>query len=297
MRRRLWIGWLLAAVWCITVAASAYGKDMENPDASDGVRIYDMADLFSDDEEEGFKEEIDNYQKEWKLDLVVVTTEDAKGKGSTEYADDFYDAGGFGQGSKKDGILFLIDMDNRELTFSTSGKAIRIFTDDRIESMLDGVYEGASEGDYAGCVRTFLSDAEQYCEAGIPDGQYNYDTETGEISEYKRISWGEALFALVVSAVVAGGACLGVKRQYGMEEDERQIRNMNMAYRTESRFAYNDKRDELVNKFVTSRVIPRNTESSSSSSSRSGGSHSSAGRSSTHHSSSGRSHGGGSRKF
>lgn len=282
---------MLAFLWCLLAAGSAYGKSGEVPHASDEIRVYDMAGLFSDEDKEGFQEEIDRFREEWKLDLVVVTTQDAEGKDSTEYADDFYDTGGFGQGGGKDGILFLIDMDNRELTFSTCGKAIRIFTDDRIEDMLDGVYEGASQGEYKDCVRVFLRDAEQYCKAGIQKGQYNYDTKTGKISVYKSIQWYEALMAAVVSGCVAAGVCLGIKRQYGMEENERRLRNQNMAYRADARFLYDNKSDRLVNKFVTSRVIPRSTGNGG------GGGHSSSGRSSTHRSSGGRSHGGGSRKF
>ena len=98
--------------------------------------------------------------------------------------------------------------------------------------------------------------------------------------------------ALGVSAFVAASACLSVKRRYAMEEDPRQTRNLNMAYRAEARFMYDDQTDRLVNKFVTTQVIPRSTSGGGH-----GGGHSSAGRSSTHTSSGGHTHGGGSRKF
>lgn len=290
--RRLLAVWL-AAIWCLILpAGSVYGAEMPRPEASDGVRVYDLAGILDDSREREYERQIREYQEEYRLDLVVVTADDAQGKDCREYADDFYDINGFGAGSDRDGILFLIDMDNRELTFSTAGKAVRIFTDERIQDMLDGVYEEASQGDYDGCVDTFLADAARYCRAGIPGNQYNYDTETGKISVYKSIRWYEALIALGIAGFVAGGACLTVKRQYAMEEDERQVRNLNMAYRSEARFVYNDETDRLVNKFVTSRMIPRSTSGGSH-----GGGMSSAGRSSTHTSSSGRTHGGGSRKF
>lgn len=285
--------WLFAMMWCVLAAFSGYAKDTGEVSGTDGARVFDMAGLFSDEEEQKIQAEIENCQKQWNLDVVVVTAEDAEGKNSTAYADDFYDTGEFGQGSGKDGILFLIDMDNRELTFSTCGKAIRIFTDVRIENMLDGVYEGASKGDYMSCADSFLSNVERYCRAGIPGGQYNYDTETGKVSVHRSIRWYEALIAIGVAAFTAGFACLGVKRRYGMEEKPEQIRNLNMAYRSESKFAYDNRDDRLINQFVTSRVIPRSTGSSRGG----GGSFSSSGRSSTHTSSGGRSHGGGSRKF
>ncbi len=281
MRKRQWLLWLLAAVLCLGLAGSAFGADQR-------PRVYDMAGLLSESQRQQFEQQIADCQEEYGLDVVVVTTEDARGKRSQEYADNFYDQGDF----KEDGILFLVDMDNRELAVSTRGGAIRIFTEQRIGDMLDGGYQGASQGDYAASVASFLSDTERWCRAGIPQGQYNYDTETGKISAHRSIRWYEALMALGVSSFVAGSACLAVKRQYAMEEDPRQVRNLNMAYRAESRFLYNDQTDRLVNKFVTSRVIPRNVSGGSH-----GGGHSSAGRSSTHTSSGGHTHGGGSRKF
>lgn len=281
MKKRLWLCWFLAAVLCLGAAVGVWGAE-ERP------RVYDMAGLLEASRIQQFEQEIQDCREKHGIEAVVVTTEDAGGKRSQEYADNFYDEGDFGE----DGILFLIDMDNRELAISTSGKAIWIFTDQRIEEMLDGVYEGASRGDYAASVDSFLTDTMRWCRAGIPGGQYNYDTETGKISPHRSIRWYEALIALGVSGFTAAAACLGVKRSYAMEEDPRQVRNLNMAYRSEARFMYNDQTDRLVNKFVTSRMIPRAPSGGGH-----GGGHSSAGRSSTHTSSGGHSHGGGSRKF
>lgn len=283
----------IAVVCCMFMTAGrGYASDMPRPEASDDVRVYDLAGILDDSREKEFEKALGEYREQYRLDMAVVTTDDAQGKSTEEYADDFYGINGFGVGSDRDGILFLIDMDNRELTFSTAGKAIRIFTDERIEDMLDGVYEGASRGDYEASVDSFLADAARYCRAGIPGNQHSYDTETGEISVHKSIRWYEALIALGVSGFVAGAACLAVKRQYAMEEDAGQLRNLNMAYRSEARFVYNNQTDRLVNKFVTSRVIPRSTSGGGR-----GGGHSTAGRSSTHTSSGGMTHGGGSRKF
>lgn len=292
-RKKSWWGiCLFAVMWCLSAVGRVYGQTPAKPEASGGTRVYDMAGLLGEEERSELEAAIDGARKDWKLDLVIVTTEDAEGKTSTEYADDFYDAGGFGEGKDKDGILFLIDMDNRELTFSTSGIAIRIFTDARIEAMLDRVYEGASQGNYKSCADAFLSDVERYCQKGIAGGQYNYDTETGKISVYRSISGLEALLAVAVSSFVAWMACLGVKCQYAMAGDEREIASLNMAYRSTARFAYDNRIDNLVNQFVTTRTIASSTGSGSGSSG-----HSSSRRSSTHTSSSGRSHGGRSRRF
>ncbi len=262
-------------------------------ETSDGTRwVYDQAGLFEESEISEYQETMDQLRDTLGFDLVLVTTQDAEGKTGQEYADDFYDAGGFGQGSEYDGILFLIDMDHRELVFSTSGRAERIFTDAQIADMLDHVYEGASEGDFSASAEAFLQDAAYYGEKGISANQYTYDEDTGKVSVYRSIRWYEALLALLVSGGVAAGACLQVKKEYAMEADSNQIRNLNMAYRADCQFAFHNETDQLVNQFVTSRIIPRSTGGTGG---RSGGS--GAGRSTVHRSSSGRSHGGGSRRF
>jgi uncharacterized protein len=292
-RFRRWIPCFLTVLLILGMGMmKAHAEEMMELDGASSQRVYDMAELLSKEEEEEFETAIENARKSLGFDIVVVTIEDAGGRNAQDYADYNYEAAGFGHGDSHDGILFLVDMDNRELVLSTEGKAIRIFTDERIERMLDDVYERASEDEFADSVRAFLRDVEYYGEKGISSGQYNYDTETHQISTYKSIRWYEALLALGVSGFVAVAACLTVKRQYAMEEDPKHLKNLNMAYRGDCNFAFRNQQDVFVNKFVTTQVIPRNTSGSGGL----GGS-SSAGRSSTHHSSSGRTHGGGSRKF
>ena len=287
------------AVFCITAlwtgAAWAAAGILAIPDAGSESRVIDAAELLPEEDREYFENTIREYRDRMKFDIVVVTTADAKGKTSRDYADDFYDEGGYGYGRLKNGLLFLIDMENRELYISTGGDAIRLFTDDRIDSMLDGVYEEASDDDFSGAVEVFLQYVDYYYEKGIVSGQYNYNIETGQISRYKSIRWYELLIAVVVSAFAAGSTCLGIKRGYEMRRERKRAGNYLMAYRADCKFAFRNHTDDLVNKFVTTAVIPRNQNHSSGGGISSGGS--SSGRSSTHTSSSGRSHGGGGRKF
>mgnify|MGYP007043252339 CR=1 FL=1 len=80
---------------------------------------------------------------------------------------------------------------------------------------------------------------------GIQRGQYNYDTETGEISIYRSIRWYEGVFAFLVSAGVAGSVCMGVKRRYSMEPTGRERANSLLAYRADAKFAFGDAGDNL----------------------------------------------------
>lgn len=103
------------------------------------VRVFDQADLFLEEEEKELQQAIDALREKMDMDAAVVTAEENPGSAQA-YADDFYEAHGFGTGSGRDGALLLIDMDNRELCISTEGKMVRYLTDSRIEAVLDDMY-------------------------------------------------------------------------------------------------------------------------------------------------------------
>lgn len=277
---------LIAAILLWIMTAAVWAGDQ---------RVFDQAGLFAPEETARFEEQIDGLREKMKMDVVLVTTASADGKSAEEYADDFYDQGGFGTRKDYSGALFLIDMDNREIYISTSGTMTRFLTDSRVETMLDHAYDYASSGDYAGASRQFLDDVADYYQKGIPGGQYNYDTETGKISVYRSVRWYEALLSLLASAFCAGGACLNVKRNYAMKEERSRASNFNMAYRATSQFDFKDQNDALINSFVTQQLIQRAINGGGRG--MGGGGMGGAGRSSTHMSSGGRSHGGGGRKF
>lgn len=245
--------------------------------------VYDQADLLSITEEEELQNQAEMMREFWEMNFVIVTTDDAEGKTSREYADDFYDA----LYPEEDGILYLLDMDNGEIYLSTSGLAIRYLTDDRIDSILDTAFSYVSDGDYYGTFEAFMNESEYYLSQGIPENQYNYDVETGEIDAYEEpmeITLGEFLFALAAALIPAFLTMGVIKAKYQLKfEDFHYDPSAN------SEIAWSVKSDRLVNKIVTHRRIPKNTEGNG----RSGG----GSRSSVHHSSGGGSHGGGGRKF
>lgn len=270
-----------------TALCLCVGLSMTMHVSAEEIYVYDHADLLTVQEEEKLQNYADVMKDAWEMNFLIITTDDAEGKTSMEYADDFYDAC-FPEESEEDGMAYLIDMDNREIYLSTSGIAIRYLTDDRIEHVLDLAFEYVAEGDYYGTFEVFFNESENYLYEGIPEEQYNYDTETGEIDYYEepmKLTFGEVLFAFAVALIPALVTVLIIKAKYQLKfEDFHYDAN------TASKVNLSVKQDRLVNSFVTHRRIPKNTESS-------GGSSGGGSRSSTHSSSSGRSHGGGGRKF
>ena len=263
-------------------------------------RVFDQAGLFSETEIIQLEEKIAQCRKSTKMDVVIVSAYADGERSAEEYADDYYDYGGFGVGKKASGVLLLYYMDGPgqpggEFYISTAGTMINMLTDERIESILDDVYGDLGNRDFAGATEHFLEDVKAYVKEGVESGQYTYDRDTGEIVRYHSIRLYEVAIAMVIAGILAGSVCLDIKKRYAMKQSSREISNSLQAYRADCAFCFSVAGDKMVNKYVRSVPIPRNTSSGSGGRGHSGSS--SAGRSTIHTSSSGSSHGGGGRRF
>ena len=205
--------------------------------------------------------------RERGYDIVILTmTGGYGGKSVVAYADDYFDYNGYGIGSDRTGVLFLVNMTERDLYISTSGKAINALTDRNIDRMLDKVAPYFSDGEYYDGFLLILSELDYYFTAyenGTP-------TNTEELL-------GAAAVCIVIGFVIAVLITLGMKN--GMNT-ARLSRDAVYAINRDS-FRLSRQRDVYL--YSRTRRIPRSDSSS--------------GGSSTHRSSSGRSHGGGGRKF
>ncbi len=249
-----------------------------------GYGVYDDAGLFDGGEYEALLEKAQSLSGSAEVDIVMVTTDDARGKTSRDYADDYYNYNGFGP----DGVLLLIDMDNRNAYISTSGIMIRYLTDARIDSILDDVVAELADGGYYSASAGFLNRIEGYLGDGIPDGQHNYDPETGEIDEYedlgpvRSLTAGKIIVSLAIGAAVGLAVVSGIKRNYSMKTS-----GYSYPYASKGSLELSQKADELIDHHVTRTVIHVHHDDGSGSGSRS----------TTHSSSSGNTHGGGGRSF
>ena len=140
----------------ITITDLNRGIILNTPLVDEHEKIYDFADLFTDSEEESLYSKVKDYISSFNIDMVIVTI-DHNNKGSArEYADDFFDYNNFGIGNKHDGILYLIDMDTREVYISTSGKGISMYSSSKVDKLLDRSYNYLKKKDYYGSVTSFI---------------------------------------------------------------------------------------------------------------------------------------------
>ena len=244
---------------------------------SDSIQhVVDQADILTSQEEQAIGNRIEEMSEKWKQDFVVVTTYDAEGKDSEEYADDYYDDHGY----QENGILYLVDLDNSNVWISTSGSMIRFLTDSRIDRVIDAGYSQLKSQNYGEGFLAMLDQTDTYMEAGILDNQYTYDVETGKVNRHYGLTAGEIIVALLVG-LACGGIFFGViNARYKMRTG-----TYTYPFREKGKIQLIRRDDIFVNQTVTRRRIERNPPSG-------GG-----GRSSVHTSGSGRSHGGGGRSL
>lgn len=271
----------LAAMLLFTVAAAAEGVAVipENP-----TRVMDGAELLSEDEETALRARLDELSMRLNCDLVVATVDSTNGATPMAYADDLFDYAGFGLGDDRTGILLLISMEARDWWISTRGGAIRILTDDRIQSIGDDMVDDLGSGDYAAAFSTFADDCDRYCTLY---GDYRGADGTGEgkLAYFVRVfpylmPWYWIPLSLLIGFLIA---CIAVG---AMKGKLRSVRFQPAAgsYVRPGSFAVTASRDQYLYRTVSRTARPKDTDSSS-------------GGSSTHTSSSGASHGGGGGKF
>ncbi len=78
-----------------------------SPSFGEKILVFDEANLLLEDEEESLNLKANNLSDKYNMDIVIVTTNDTMGgKSSRDFADDYFDYGGFGVGEDYSGILF-----------------------------------------------------------------------------------------------------------------------------------------------------------------------------------------------
>lgn len=240
-------------------------------------RLVDDADLLTSVEEEELLARLDAISEKYQQDLVIITNYSLNDKSATEFADDFFDYHGYGFGQDSSGILLLISMEYRDWALSTSGSAIKTFTDAGQTYMTENFLSYISDENYDKGFHKFIDLSENFLEQARTGQPYDY----GNMPK-KPLAWYWLPITLAVSFLIA----LGIQRS--MKSKLKSVRRQEAAddYIRMNSFQLSDQRDLFLYKNV-SRTIKPETSSSGG-----GG-----GGSRTHSSSSGSSHGGSSGKF
>ena len=268
----------------------------------DVKRVFDLAGLFSEDERAALEERIANLRKTISPYDVAVLTADQGVYDTQDYADRFYEDNGIGTDANRSGVLFFLDMQNRTMWISTAGDLIGIINDSREEEIFYYQDDYLANGDWAGAMMVALEKTEEFVRDGVAAGTHIYDESTGQDIQnqeqytdlhdseyYRRQAIAGALRTTGfggVMGVIAGFITRGaIKRNYA-----KKYKPVSYDWQSKSSLNLTGNQSVVTNKFVTTRVIPRDNNHSSGGGFGGGGG-------GIHMSSGGMSHGGGGHKF
>lgn len=285
---RIWF--ILLGILFVVAVLAAFVRNVQRNTSGRGnmqapaERVYDYADMLTDEEEEELRKLIAEKEAQIGCDLVLVTIcQPVEGSQAQEeygyrytswemnmqdIADDFYDNNKYGYDAPYgDGALILDNSYSGQAGthLSTSGKIFAKFGNYEIDRALDRVdiyIDSSPYKAYSSCIN-YIADQMSEGDSGMGGTVF--------------------LLALVVPIIVAGSFVATHLRS-------KEGKNTTTAttYIAGGKPTMNQQRDDFVRKHVTQRRI----ETSSSS----GGSRSSGGHGGAHHSSGGHSHGGGSHR-
>ena len=263
--------------------------------AVSGVQVIDDAGVLSEGIIAQITDEIDAIERDHHVDVVVLVTYDVPIDYSDslwrveQFADDFYDHGGYGMGDDFSGVLYLIDLNNRVQYISTGGIMMQYISDYREERIFDAAETYLYRSDWGGAALAAVRQISRYMAEGREKGVFLYDRDTGErlSGMYNPLEFYEILIAL------AGGVVVGLIVS-GSVGASYNLRGRTYRYDVSRNADFALTQDD---EHYLRQTVSRTARPSASSSSGGGRSSGRSGGSGVHRSSSGRSHGGGGRRF
>ncbi|MDR3219003.1 MAG: TPM domain-containing protein [Dysgonamonadaceae bacterium] len=275
---------LLVLLFCIPFAAPA----AEIPEVRQLDRLTDRAGLLTDSEEASLLNQLDEISERQRCDVVIVTVNSLEGKSPTEYADDFFDYNGYGMGEYKDGILFLISMEERDWAISTHGYGITAFTDAGQEYLFGKIKSDLGNNDYSTAFVKFSTQCDEFitqAKNGEPYNSGNLPKEKPNFGDFLISLFCSLIFGVSVPGVMKAKMNTVQLKSAATEYVRKGSLNISGVGRMDNNSSLNfaGLRESLL--YVTRSKVARVTKSSGTVGS------------STHTSFSGRTHGGSSGKF
>lgn len=261
-----------------------------NTTSTEKERVFDYADILTDEEEQKLREYIAECEQKSQTDIIVVTLNQPMGISDSEwnrnmmnYADDFYDNHRFGWNQAYgDGALILDNWYEDEngsqkgTWLSTAGKMEEYIGSYEEDVVLDAMYDYIDYSPYRAYYAAVTKLAD-YGEKG--DGPHYSISEMMSV-----VACGGGVIPFIIALIYALS---------NLKNAPAKDTTVPSTYVVNGRAVVKNRQDQFLRKNVVTRHI--DTSSSSGGSSRSGG-HSGGGSHGHHTSSGGHSHGGGGRR-
>ena len=236
-------------------------------------KLVDDAELLSPSQKSMLLQKLNEISERQRCDVVIVTAKTLGNKTAEAYADDYFDYNGYGYGSNRDGVLFLISMPSRDWAISTHGFGIPAFTDAGQQKIMTAIKPSLSKENFNSAFTEFATMSDDFLEQARNGKPYDIDTLPKEPTNPLKTAGISLLIGAVLAFIIVGTMKSALKSVSMQAKADDYLRSGSLKI-TNSNESY------LYN--TVSRVaIPK----------------SSSGGSSTHTSSSGSTHGGSSGKF
>lgn len=243
--------------------------------AFNGEFVIDDADLLTDYEETQLEELILKLNEAHSVNLVIHTTNDTDGKYIEDYADDYYDNGGF----REDGLIFVISMAERDYYTSTCGYLVDYMPWYDIDTICEPVVPYLSNAQYYDAFELYLTRVSDYLngefdygDEGVFAGDYDendyYDDEFYYEDDYIYTSGGSSLsdnlFAkeiilIIVAVIIAVVITMILKSKMNTAVKKYDADD----YVVNGSFNLEISRDAFVGSHTSRRAIPKNNNSGS----------------------------------
>lgn len=227
-------------------ASTSYALDLEKD------RVYDYADLITDEEERELNIKLDKYSKKRKTDIVIVTTDEVYPSGHMKFNEDFFEREKLGYKARGGNtVLLSVNIASRDFSVLGFAESERYLDRDRREMIIRAIKDELTAGDYYKAFDDYADRAYEYL--GIRPG----------------INPNSILFSNVFIgfiSIIVGGSYIGVllrKTGGSMTVDDR-------TYRDFENTEVLDKKDRYIRTSVTRTRIERNNNNNNSSGGSSG---------------------------
>ena len=180
---------ITAILLILSITIPCFAADIE----STGKRLYDGADILSDAEEKTILEKLNDLSEKYQVDFIVATVSEVGDYSPTEYCEGYYDAGEYGIGDDRSGVLLFIAMDDGygqgAYRIHSRGLAEVALTKDEQISIGESCASFLSDESYVSAINVFIDD----CEYQI----------NGEINGFPFKFFKNLVISLVIGLIVA----------------------------------------------------------------------------------------------
>ena len=184
------------------------------PEIGNDKYLIDDGNILSNRQARQLNKKLKKLSDKYGVDVLVYTTDNLAGLDTASYADRFYDLNGF----KKDGLILLMDMENKIAHISTRGSCITLFKDSGVKYILDNMSDYLKSADYNKAINIFI----ESCDNILAD---EVDFSNPVKINNKELKLENYIFSLVISLLFSVLLIYFLRKQINNKEDTLSINN------------------------------------------------------------------------